>query len=221
MPDEIALEIKLYVVEKLEKYQKEVTTELKEARNSFRTTIAMISSILGLFVLVGAYGAASLAASNALKTTSVEKLVTNIEKYESDSSESYQKIKDLEKKAQRLGYLIPLKAILPINASLTELKELEKHGWFVCDGNNETPDLRGRFIVAADKNNKIGDIGGKDVNKWQLVEEQSGVDGRHWVCNYYVADGNTPKNFGPKKPEGINVENRPRYYTLAFIMKVK
>ena len=102
MSEDIRPDIKLYVMEKLENYHKEVTTELKETRNSFRTTLAIISSIVGLFVLIGAYGAATLAASKALKTTSVDKLVTDIKKYESEASASYQNIKALEKEAQRL-----------------------------------------------------------------------------------------------------------------------
>ncbi len=42
-------------------------------------------------------------------------------------------------------------------------KDIPK-GWVLCDGNNNTPDLSGRFIVGVDKNNpeyQIGNIGGK------------------------------------------------------------
>jgi microcystin-dependent protein len=37
-------------------------------------------------------------------------------------------------------------------------------GWFLCDGNNGTPNLRNRFIVGASPENPIGSVGGA-INK--------------------------------------------------------
>lgn len=36
------------------------------------------------------------------------------------------------------------------------------NGWVLCDGNNNTPDLRNRFIVGAGEVYSIGNIGGSD-----------------------------------------------------------
>lgn len=36
------------------------------------------------------------------------------------------------------------------------------NGWVLCDGNNNTPDLRNRFIVGAGEAYSIGNIGGSD-----------------------------------------------------------
>lgn len=36
-------------------------------------------------------------------------------------------------------------------------------GWFLCDGNNNTPDLRNRFIVGAGSSYAIGNTGGADT----------------------------------------------------------
>ena len=35
-------------------------------------------------------------------------------------------------------------------------------GWFLCDGNNNTPDLRNRFIVGAGSSYEVGATGGSD-----------------------------------------------------------
>jgi microcystin-dependent protein len=47
-------------------------------------------------------------------------------------------------------------------------------GWFLCDGQNDTPDLRGRVLVGLDKNDadysSIGKIGG--LRNVQLTENQ-------------------------------------------------
>jgi len=43
----------------------------------------------------------------------------------------------------------------------------EKEGWVICDGRNGAPDLRGKFVVGADKRltdyDEIGNTGGKDT----------------------------------------------------------
>ena len=45
-------------------------------------------------------------------------------------------------------------------------------GWYVCNGNHSTPDLRGRFLVGFDVNNKeysaIGSTGGLDKSELSL-----------------------------------------------------
>ena len=49
-------------------------------------------------------------------------------------------------------------------------------GWYICDGRNGTPDLRGRFLVGRDvlsnssDYKQIGNIGGLD--NVQLTEEE-------------------------------------------------
>ena len=36
-------------------------------------------------------------------------------------------------------------------------------GWYLCDGNNNTPDLRNRFIVGAGSSYEVGATGGSDT----------------------------------------------------------
>ena len=56
----------------------------------------------------------------------------------------------------------------------------EYSGWYICDGRNGTPDLRGRFIVGRDNTNsdsldyaKVGNIGGLNQVKLSIEEMPS------------------------------------------------
>lgn len=44
-----------------------------------------------------------------------------------------------------------------------DLKNLENSGWYVCDGKNNTPDLRNKFIFGADNSNYNADGGNKEI----------------------------------------------------------
>ena len=43
-------------------------------------------------------------------------------------------------------------------------------GWFLCDGQNGTPDLRNRFIVGAGNNYDVGDTGGSDSVRLSVAQ---------------------------------------------------
>lgn len=64
--------------------------------------------------------------------------------------------------------LVPSGAILMWSGSIGDIPT----GWVLCDGNNNTPNLRGRFIVGAGPNSySVGDKGGVDsvtLNKTQM-----------------------------------------------------
>lgn len=103
--------------------------------------------------------------------------------------------------------------------------------WSICDGTLGTPDLRGRFVVGFDLSNPdyntIGNTGGLD--EVVLTEAQMPIH-NHTVNafradNQSVNDGNgsvvadqqanaTIGDAGGDQPH----ENRPPYYTLAYIM---
>lgn len=46
-------------------------------------------------------------------------------------------------------------------------------GWLLCDGNNNTPDLRDRFIVGAGNNYNVGATGGEATHKLTTSEMPS------------------------------------------------
>lgn len=108
-------------------------------------------------------------------------------------------------------------------------------GWYLCDGSNDTPDLRDRFIVGSGGEYDVGNTGGtnavtltvnqipshrhdiyttcpggsnveKDViEAWESTENDSTILKSSWRSD----------STGGGQPH----ENRPPYYALAFIMK--
>ena len=117
-------------------------------------------------------------------------------------------------------------------------------GWTLCDGNNGTPDLRGRFILGAGQgtnltNRKITTTGGAETHTLTIDQMPqhshsagggsnswlgANTDGRGWhnLPNKgnggktwtYFASGTA--NTGGNQPHNI----MPPYYVLTFIMKL-
>ncbi|MEG4304909.1 hypothetical protein [Microcoleus sp. D3_18a_C4] len=111
-------------------------------------------------------------------------------------------------------------------------------GWALCDGENNTPNLKGRFIVGAGGTYDVGETGGSkevtltidqipshnhDAGEFkQLLQKHP--DGRN---SYSGKDDRTVgepnlKNADEIQPAGGGMphENRPPYYALAYIMKL-
>ena len=117
-------------------------------------------------------------------------------------------------------------------------------GWALCDGStvngSKTPDLRGRFVVGYNPNdgdyNSPGKTGGEKSHKLTVNEMPShnhsysfkgaDLDGGWDGDNYfYDASGHYSGNNNTRWTDtsGNNQyhENRPPYYTLCYIMRVK
>lgn len=112
-------------------------------------------------------------------------------------------------KIQENGYdLMPKGAIIMWNGSNIP------NGWALCDGKNETPDLRGRFIIGATEkstnnsneknpiNVEINKTGGKAQIEHKKAISGSGLD---MGKESYIHE--------------LNIENCPPYYALYFIIK--
>ena len=91
-------------------------------------------------------------------------------------------------------------------------------GWYLCDGNNGTPDLRDKFIVGAGSSYSVGDNGGNNT-----VTISGTTDGHNTPISAsnqsrlqpvsYQFDNNHTHNFSGSG------DNRPPYYALTYIMK--
>jgi microcystin-dependent protein/uncharacterized protein YjbI with pentapeptide repeats len=108
-------------------------------------------------------------------------------------------------------------------------------GWLICDGQNSTPDLRGRFILGADPRrptDRAPNISGGEENV-TLYEHQIPP---HTHSEYYTQIGNTGINAGnggrsvanthlfAQQPTGStgggqSHNNMPPYWILIYIMK--
>lgn len=106
-------------------------------------------------------------------------------------------------------------------------------GWAICNGNNTTPNLKGKFVVGYDPDdadyNAIGDIGGAKTVTLDITQIPSHVhpttaiisaggpanDGFEHVNTGTTAIENTNAAGG-----GLSHENRPPFYTVLYIKKI-
>ena len=105
-------------------------------------------------------------------------------------------------------------------------------GFVLCDGNNNTPNLSGRFVVGYDASNNdydVNDTGGSESVTLSVDQIPAHT---HTYIDQYVAINNGyrpwPANNNDCAARNINSgstgggqshENRPPYYALCYIMK--
>ncbi|MCK5603363.1 tail fiber protein, partial [Candidatus Pacearchaeota archaeon] len=92
-------------------------------------------------------------------------------------------------------------------------------GWVLCDGNNGTPDLRNRFIIAAGDTYAVDDTGG-NVNH---NHDFTGDGHTHTLPGDgdLAAGANVSDTSTSDAVTGTtdNENGLPPYYALAFVMK--
>lgn len=118
-------------------------------------------------------------------------------------------------------------------------------GWALCDGQNGTPDLRGRFVLGYSSTHSISTVGGSEtvtlnVNQlpshthYELIGVASfsfvkplvshNIDGATEGIEFNGGSHLTTRSSGRVKTEstgsGQPHTNMPPYYTLAYIMKL-
>lgn len=102
-------------------------------------------------------------------------------------------------------------------------------GWYLCDGNNSTPDLRGRFILGAGGSYTKGSTGGEETHALSVGEMPSHT---HSVQQSINSDGANPgegsHTYRTYTGGGLSLSyaggnqahnNMPPYFALAYIMK--
>ena len=109
-------------------------------------------------------------------------------------------------------------------------------GWVLCDGNNNTPDLRNRFIIITDDLSTLAQTGGNNKLTIQTTTNtishshpnQNSDDGRHQCISYsdaYHCDGSYtlemyhPNEVSHSHTSSVSTKSHlPKYYALTFIM---
>lgn len=105
-------------------------------------------------------------------------------------------------------------------------------GWALCNGENGTPDLRGRFVLGANEDHPVGQIDGEETHMLTIDEIPShshnikDTAGENWYQYQYgdkTGYGSIPsrvdkytKDSGGGQPHN----NMPPYYVLCYIMKL-
>jgi len=101
-------------------------------------------------------------------------------------------------------------------------------GWTLCDGTDGTPDLRNRFIAGAGDEYTVGQTGGEKEH--QLTESEMASHDHQYrkasatvspetFGSFDVFKGNSDAQTGTAGGDEPH-ENRPRFYAMAYIMKV-
>lgn len=115
-------------------------------------------------------------------------------------------------------------------------------GYVLCDGQNNTPDLRDRFIVGAGNSYNVNDTGGSNevtltvdempthTHNFTSETVASQLDDSTSTTNPYVYQSifanskyyvnNTVSGSNENTGGGQAHENRPPYYALCYVMKV-
>ena len=118
--------------------------------------------------------------------------------------------------------------------------------WRICDGGEGTPDLRNRFIMGCNLTTEIGITGGSNemtgttgpctltVAQMPSHQHPNRARGNHYGSGYKIGNGTDSEqvvgtldvlaaggNSPHTHPLSASADNRPAYYTLAYIIKVK
>jgi len=92
-------------------------------------------------------------------------------------------------------------------------------GWVLCDGNNDTPDLRDQFIVASGDTYDTDDTGGVSPHNHTFnagTHNHNAIGGTGMFA--FVDIGLNSDNVGVSGVTA-NQANLPPYLALAFVMK--
>lgn len=120
--------------------------------------------------------------------------------------------------------IVPVGSILMWSGAANNIPDK----WALCDGENGTPDLRGRFIVGAGGSYEVGATGGLEsvvLTTSQIPSHRHSIEGTvssgggsnagpgNGASSSYSMTFNTDYTGG-----GNSHENRPPYYALCYIM---
>ncbi|MDJ0713962.1 MAG: hypothetical protein QNJ54_07055 [Prochloraceae cyanobacterium] len=130
------------------------------------------------------------------------------------------------------GSSLPSGTILMWSGQVSNIPD----GWALCNGQNSTPDLRDRFIVAAGNSYQPQQKGGQATVTLRInqIPSHNHTNGNFkyllqstGTSTYHGASDNTPGEpnllkMGEMRTSGGDGahENRPPYYALCFIMKL-
>ena len=132
------------------------------------------------------------------------------------------------------GYgTIPVRGIILWSGASNEVPD----GWKLCDGQNGTPDLRNRFVVGAGGEYQVGETGGAKtvtltVDQIPPHKHNSQVRTVGYAAAFNNSKEAATHDDSSKNNGGKNIisdstgggqahENRPPFYALCYIMRVK
>lgn len=124
-------------------------------------------------------------------------------------------------------HLFPRGTIIPFKGSRSDI---DFNYWAICDGNNGTPDLRNRFILAGNFA-QAGSSGGSNSHSHVAKTIPKGEVRKSKVLEFPHKDGNIKDFTVERHDHGFNgiespvtvsrSDHLPPFYRLVFLMKIK
>ena len=176
----------------------------------------------------------------SIKYQSRKKVIKNIENYNSilqkkfkatESSVEYSKMIIGNSNGDLSSIGCPKGVIWLWSGSTENVPE----GWALCNGENNTPDLRGRFVLGVNPNSKrnpnfmVNELNTNGGNEKALLKHKHTIGGggsKYYIGgggNWGFAEGGYYVNLnGAEMDEVGNVTEHtlPPYYALSYIMKI-
>ena len=130
--------------------------------------------------------------------------------------------------ASSLDAIVPNGVILMWSGNSDDIPD----GWALCDGNNGTPDLRGRFIIGSGNEYPNKSVGGSATIDLTHIHEYSGETeqtksttrdrpGEYGSFQDIPQERHTHGYSGKTEKAGNSKQNiLPPYYALCYIMKI-
>ena len=116
------------------------------------------------------------------------------------SSEANQNFSDI---VAGINTAMPSKGVIMFSGEIADIPS----GWYLCDGNNSTPDLRDKFIMGAGGTYDVGDTGGNaSINLYH----------RHQVNSHghnFASEGDHGHNFSSEAPGTSGVGDHAHSYS--------
>jgi hypothetical protein len=152
----------------------------------------------------------SLAKLKYLVTASLQARIADVEAklvISPDSDDLASRLDTVEAQLEQTTAL-PTGAIILWSGKHTNIPE----GWALCDGDNDTPDLTGRFVMGANAYRPAGTKGGNILNS-SPVAVQDTIPGTEHSSRTVGGEG---KQLHVPMPDQM----LPPYYALCYIMRV-
>ncbi|MBK6426680.1 MAG: tail fiber protein [Blastocatellia bacterium] len=174
--------------------------------------------VIAVITVLGSLGTAYITASQTAKTQTTNTINSGEAKIGELNRQADAVREDL-KTARATSLPIPPGSIVAWSK-----KDAIPDGWAVCNGENGTPDLRGRFLRGTADSATTGITGGAPEHnhgiRLTLPEDPRRSSDKDW--------GQTPWGAGPNPARGLAEVNGlsnlapslPPYFEIVFIMKV-